>query len=152
MRHNGKIARKRAHARKVRLSDRPSASPVRSSRSRVPGAFAALFVLCIVAAVLGGRLQAIVLAVYAAASVVAFVVYALDKSAARHNQRRTPETTLHLISLAGGWPGALLAQKVIRHKSSKVEFQRVFWMTVAVNCVVLVILMTPWGIQILRDL
>lgn len=152
MRHNGKIARRRARARKVRLSYQPSTAPVRSTRSRVPEAFAALFVLCVVGAVLVGRLQAIVLAVYAAASVVAFVVYAHDKSAARNNQRRTPETTLHLISLAGGWPGALLAQKVIRHKSSKVEFQRVFWVTVAVNCVVLLFLMTPQGIQILRNL
>jgi len=41
------------------------------------------------------------------------------------------------LGLIGGWPGALLAQEWIRHKSSKMSFQAVFWVTVAVNCAVL---------------
>lgn len=72
-------------------------------------------------------------AAYAGLSVITFIVYAIDKSAARSKGPRTPERTLHLLALAGGWPGALLAQRWLRHKSAKASFRRVFWATVAVN-------------------
>ena len=41
--------------------------------------------------------------------------------------------TIHFFSLAGGWPGALLAQQLLRHKTSKPSFVGVFWITVALN-------------------
>lgn len=44
---------------------------------------------------------------------------------------------LHLVSLLGGRPGALLAQKVFRHKARKQPFQAVFWVAVLVNCLAL---------------
>lgn len=75
------------------------------------------------------------LLVYAIASVITFLAYAQDKHAAQHNRWRTKENTLHSLALVGGWPGALLAQKLLRHKSSKASFQRVFWATVVVNVV-----------------
>jgi len=53
--------------------------------------------------------------------------------AARTGQWRTPEHTLHLLSVLGGWPAAWVAQRVLRHKTSKRSFQRVFWLTVVVN-------------------
>jgi uncharacterized membrane protein YsdA (DUF1294 family)/cold shock CspA family protein len=84
--------------------------------------------------VLIGKLPALILGLYLGISAIAFITYWLDKSAARNNQRRTPEKTLHMLALAGGWPGALLAQKVLRHKSKKESFQVAFWFTVAVNC------------------
>lgn len=68
------------------------------------------------------------------ASVVAFGVYGFDKRAARDGRRRVPESTLHLLGLAGGWPGAFVAQQVFRHKTRKAGFQVVFWLTVAANC------------------
>jgi len=74
-----------------------------------------------------------VLVGYAVASVIAFAAYGLDKRAARLGQRRTPERTLHIIELLGGWPGALLAQQLLRHKSSKPSFVAVFWFTVMLN-------------------
>ncbi|RQP22295.1 DUF1294 domain-containing protein [Piscinibacter terrae] len=74
-----------------------------------------------------------VAAAYAAASLLAFFAYALDKSAARHGRRRTSESSLHFLSLACGWPGALLAQQLLRHKSSKTSFVARFWATVIVN-------------------
>lgn len=77
------------------------------------------------------------LAAYALLSVVTFVVYAADKSAARRGARRVPESTLHLLSLLGGWPGALVAQQVLRHKTRKQSFRAVFFATVLVNCVAL---------------
>jgi len=71
--------------------------------------------------------------IYVGASVVTYCVYAIDKSAARQGASRTPETTLHLLAVAGGWPGALLAQQILRHKSAKCEFRVVFWCTVILN-------------------
>ncbi|MEW9797472.1 DUF1294 domain-containing protein [Alteromonas sp. CYL-A6] len=66
-------------------------------------------------------------------SVLTFGVYALDKSAARRQRRRVPEAHLHLLGLAGGWPGALIARRRLRHKSVKQPFRRVFWVTVIIN-------------------
>jgi uncharacterized membrane protein YsdA (DUF1294 family) len=73
---------------------------------------------------------------YLIASVLTFIVYANDKAAAMSGRWRTRERTLHLLSLAGGWPGALVAQRVLRHKGRKASFQIVFWLTVIVNCAV----------------
>ncbi|MFK3738426.1 DUF1294 domain-containing protein [Massilia sp. TN1-12] len=70
---------------------------------------------------------------YLGLSVVCFAVYANDKAAARRGGRRTPERTLLALALLGGWPGALIAQRRLRHKTSKAAFQRVFWLTVALN-------------------
>jgi uncharacterized membrane protein YsdA (DUF1294 family) len=70
---------------------------------------------------------------YLLLSAMTFVAYAADKSAAASGAWRTPERTLHGLALAGGWPGALLAQHVLRHKSTKPIFRQVFWITVAVN-------------------
>jgi uncharacterized membrane protein YsdA (DUF1294 family) len=75
----------------------------------------------------------VVAAVYLLASLACFIVYALDKSAARAGRRRTPERTLLLMGLACGWPGAALAQQWLRHKSSKASFRIQFWVTVVVN-------------------
>lgn len=67
-------------------------------------------------------------------SVIAFVAYAVDKAAAQRGRWRTPENILHFWSLLGGWPGALVAQKVFHHKNRKLSFQVVFWITVLINC------------------
>ena len=57
----------------------------------------------------------------------------MDKSASKSGRWRTPEKMLHLFSLAGGWSGALLAQQLLRHKTSKQSFVYAFWFTVLVN-------------------
>ena len=72
---------------------------------------------------------------YACASLVCFGAYAIDKRAARTNRRRTPEQTLLLLGLACGWPGAFVAQVMLRHKTSKRSFQIKFWWTVVLNIV-----------------
>ena len=84
-------------------------------------------------------------AVYLGASSIAFFVYKKDKLAAQQNTWRTPESTLHFLALAGGWPGALLAQQYIRHKCTKLEFRIVFWGTVILNVVGLVLLCSQLG-------
>jgi uncharacterized membrane protein YsdA (DUF1294 family) len=81
-----------------------------------------------------GVLPLAVVAMYVAASVLVLALYARDKAAARQGQRRTRERTLHAVALLGGWPGALLAQDLFRHKTSKTVFQAMFWCTVLLNC------------------
>jgi len=78
---------------------------------------------------------------YIVMSAVLFAAYGLDKRAAQTGAFRTQESALHLLALMGGWPGALVAQRVFRHKTVKVSFQVGFWITVAVNYVVLVTLL-----------
>jgi uncharacterized membrane protein YsdA (DUF1294 family)/cold shock CspA family protein len=113
--------------------------------------FAIGFSLFLVAIVLLGRLPSWIILLYLGASVIAFIAYALDKSAAKMNRWRTQENTLHLFSLVGGWPGALLAQRTLRHKSIKQEFQSKFWITVGINCLALGWLMTEGGSAFLRS-
>jgi uncharacterized membrane protein YsdA (DUF1294 family)/cold shock CspA family protein len=80
---------------------------------------------------------------YSAMSMATFIVYALDKRAAGRGGWRVAEGTLHGLSLACGWPGALLAQHLLRHKSIKASFRRVYWLTVVVNVAAFVALFTP---------
>lgn len=82
---------------------------------------------------------------YLLASGLTFLTYAWDKSAARRGAWRVPEDTLHMLALAGGWPGALVAQQVLRHKSSKAEFRAVFWVTVVANMAGFAFLASPYG-------
>jgi uncharacterized membrane protein YsdA (DUF1294 family)/cold shock CspA family protein len=102
-------------------------------------AFAALFLLFH----LLWHLPAALWGTYMAMSLATFIVYAGDKRAASKMQQRVPERTLHLLALGCGWPGALLAQQLLRHKSSKPAFLRRFWMTVAANISIFVLLATP---------
>jgi uncharacterized membrane protein YsdA (DUF1294 family)/cold shock CspA family protein len=104
-------------------------------------AFLAVYV--VVAAV--WRLPLWVAGLYVGLSAAAFIVYAADKSAASNGGWRTPESTLHLLALSGGWPGALLAQQVLRHKSTKQPFRKVFWVTALLNVIALVVLASPVG-------
>ncbi len=74
---------------------------------------------------------------YVIASAAVFALYGRDKRAAQRGRWRTPENTLHLMSLLGGWPGALIARRVFRHKTRKQPFRAIFWATVIVNLAML---------------
>lgn len=106
----------------------------------------ALFAVLIVA-VMTGYLPWQLPLLMAVLSIFTFVVYAKDKSAANKNLRRTPESTLHLLALAGGWPCAMCAQQVLRHKSIKAAFRSKFWMTVVINLGVMGFMLTEPGRQ-----
>jgi uncharacterized membrane protein YsdA (DUF1294 family) len=93
----------------------------------------ALFALGYLAATLAWRVPIEVGAFYLGASALCFIVYAFDKAAARGGHWRISERSLLLCGLVCGWPGALLAQQWLRHKSSKISFRRKFWLTVALN-------------------
>ena len=104
--------------------------------------FALGFLVVVGISVLTGRLPEFIGIAYAVLSLIAYFVYLWDKSAAKHGDWRTSESALHFLGLAGGWPGALIAQQTLRHKSKKVEFRRVLWATVLINCGVFVWLLT----------
>jgi uncharacterized membrane protein YsdA (DUF1294 family) len=101
-------------------------------------AIATLFLAAICSLAARGIVPLAIPAIYLAASVVAAIAYAIDKSAAQNGAWRTRERTLHILALMGGWPGALVAQRTFRHKSRKPSFRFVFWATVALNCAALV--------------
>lgn len=94
--------------------------------------------VCFFAVVAGlcglGMLPWFILGGYGVLSVASFGTYTWDKAAAQAGRWRTPEKTLHLMDLLGGWPGGLMAQEWVRHKSAKTSFQVTFWATVLINC------------------
>ncbi|WP_068827701.1 DUF1294 domain-containing protein [Pseudomonas sp. BMS12] len=70
---------------------------------------------------------------YPLLSLFSFCQYWLDKQHAQKGRWRTPENSLDIAELLGGWPGALVAQQVFRHKTRKVSFQLVFWSIVLLH-------------------
>lgn len=102
---------------------------------------ALLFLVILAVLAVLGTVDLVIFAVYIVVSVLTFIVYATDKSAAKNGSWRTSEKALHFLSLFGGWPGALLAQRILRHKSQKRSFRLVFFATVFVNiiCVCMVL-------------
>lgn len=108
------------------------------------------FALTFLAAAVFWRVELWVAALYAIASVITFVAYASDKTAAVEGRSRTSEFTLLMLGLAGGWPGALLAQQTLRHKTRKASFQTLFWLTVVVNVLAFLWLASPLGSSLLR--
>lgn len=109
-----------------------------------------LLLVVVAAGYLLGQPPRWVLWAYPALSALTFIVYAFDKSAAQQGGWRTSENKLHLLALIGGWPGALVAQQVLRHKSSKAEFRAVFWATVVLNIGAFIFLASPYGQSLTR--
>ena len=103
------------------------------------------FALLLVGVAMVWGVQPWVVSLYAVLSLITFFAYWKDKAAAQAGRWRTPESTLHSLALLGGWPGAVLAQQWLRHKTSKMAFRLVFWLTVLVNVGAFVWLHSPWG-------
>lgn len=128
----GTDAKGRLQARRIRHAGQQVARP--RDTSRVPrtalgwGALAAILVLTWLA-----LLPVAAMVAYFGASLVSYFMYWNDKASAERERQRTPENTLHLVDLLGGWPGALLAQQQFRHKTIKQPFQAIFWVTVVAN-------------------
>lgn len=86
----------------------------------------------------------LVVKTYAVISAFTCIAYTADKYAASVHRWRIPESTLHVFGLLGGWPGALFAQILFRHKLAKRHFQFVFWITVVFNLLMLGFLLSRW--------
>jgi len=131
----------RPQAKDLRFIVGPSSgSPMRQiprSGIAVPIAFAMSFLIALAALAAVGWLEMSWLALYYGASIITYGCYSRDKTAAQNAGRRTPELTLHLMSLVGGWPGALIAQMLLRHKTRKLSFLVGYWFTVIVNFIAL---------------
>ncbi|ATF93823.1 DUF1294 domain-containing protein [Cedecea neteri] len=72
-------------------------------------------------------------------NVLTLLVYGGDKLAAVKAWRRVPETTLLIFGLLGGWPGAIFAQQLFRHKTQKQPFKSRFFLTVIINIIFILI-------------
>ncbi len=99
--------------------------------------FAGLWILLLCIATVARQLPWIFTIAIIVLSAVTYGVYSGDKHAARTGRRRTPENTLHLLALIGGWPGAAVAQQRLNHKTAKQSFRGVYWLTVFANCAVM---------------
>ena len=110
------------------------------------------FFVVLILAVVAKSTPVFVLVAYAVMSAITYLIYASDKSAALHKEWRTQESTLHLLSFACGWPGALIAQDRLRHKSRKTDFQFTFWITVAANIAAFVWLVRSGKLAWVSDL
>ncbi|WP_175625307.1 MULTISPECIES: DUF1294 domain-containing protein [Oxalobacteraceae] len=93
-----------------------------------------------------------VLGSYFALSLLSFAAYAIDKSAAPKGTWRISENNLHVLDFLGGWPGGFIAQRLLRHKTSKASFQRIYWVTVVLHCALVGWLLSPYGSDVLRTL
>jgi uncharacterized membrane protein YsdA (DUF1294 family)/cold shock CspA family protein len=132
--------RKAVSARLVGVRRMPRAGGVLATL----GLLAAAVVLAVLLGGLGG-VGAWLAGLGAAASVVAFALYAADKRAARLGRWRVPEATLLGVGLVGGWPGAFVAQQLLRHKTRKRSFRLAFWGTVVGNVAVVVLVLSVLG-------
>jgi uncharacterized membrane protein YsdA (DUF1294 family)/cold shock CspA family protein len=128
-------AAEHAHLRKPRRSASEWGT---ASYFAIPAFCVAYFVVALL-----WRVPSWVAPAYLAASLVCFASYAIDKSAATAGRWRVAENTLLALGLAGGWPGAIVAQQLLRHKSSKASFRSAFWATVAVNVAAFVLVCSP---------
>lgn len=99
-----------------------------------------LFLAVITAAYYAGQFPQKLLLSYFCLSIITFLAYAFDKSKARRGAWRVKESRLHFFAIIGGWPGAAIAQQLLRHKSYKREFRMVFWFTVMTNISLLIFL------------
>lgn len=127
-------------------SEMPDESPAQSGSGglvAIPG-----FVILYVVVSILWQPPLVLLAIYVGVSAATFFSYAKDKAASQQGAWRTPESTLHLFAFAGGWPGALIAQHILRHKSAKSEFRIVFWFTVILNVIGFVIMCSPLSQQL----
>ncbi|MDZ4730626.1 MAG: DUF1294 domain-containing protein [Xanthomonadales bacterium] len=144
--------RGRVCAEQVTLAGAENSHPFKRNATKSYYWAAALFLILLAAVAIGGMLPVPILFVYLLLSCLTYLVYFFDKKAAENDTRRMPEKTMHTLALLGGWPGAMIAQQLFRHKSRKNLFRVVFWMTVVLNVALLVWLMTASGASFLANL
>ena len=73
------------------------------------------------------------LKVYLGASAITAILFVIDKQLAVNRSQRISEKNLFFASLFCGWPGGLLAMKLVRHKTQKDSFQVMMGLAVITN-------------------
>lgn len=119
-------------------------------RSKFSLVLAIAFLLSVIVTSYMGLIPHAIKYIYLGLSFITFFVYAYDKYKAQREAWRIAEKTLHILSIVGGWPGAALAQQLLRHKSSKQEFRSTFWITVVLNLSMLGWLLSPYAESLLK--
>jgi uncharacterized membrane protein YsdA (DUF1294 family)/cold shock CspA family protein len=89
------------------------------------------------------KLPLLVGAAYLGMSIVCAGFYWHDKVSARRGEWRTSEGALILMGTMCGWPGAIVAQQLLRHKTTKQSFRTMHWFSVGLNLTVLMVVGTP---------
>ena len=85
-------------------------------------AAAGLLTCALLLAVMLDRIPSWLLVYAPTVAAVSAIAYWIDKRAAVRGDWRVPEARLHALDLIGGIVGGLVAQVVLRHKTSKPEF------------------------------
>jgi uncharacterized membrane protein YsdA (DUF1294 family)/cold shock CspA family protein len=140
----------RLRARDACYLDEATSAPRAATGSNV-AAIVVAFYSTLVALAYYEKTSVFVPLLYLIVSGVTFWAYGSDKLAAVNYRWRTSENTLHWLSLLGGWPGALLAQRRYRHKTRKANFQAIYWLTVVLNCTALAWAVSGTWVAVLRD-
>jgi uncharacterized membrane protein YsdA (DUF1294 family) len=109
-----------------------------------------VFIISLVGSYYLGQTPPLILSLTILFSALTFAAYLKDKKAAKAGKWRVSENTLHLLALLCGWPGAIIAQQWLRHKTKKVSFKIVFWLTVLINTGVVGWLHTQQGSALLH--
>lgn len=73
------------------------------------------------------NLLALAITWYSMISLLTFGAFLLDKRAAVRGSTRISERTLHTFEAMGGWPGALIAVRTIRHKNRRRGYRLILW-------------------------
>ena len=73
------------------------------------------------------------------ASVVAFILYGVDKRKAQNHQWRVPEKVLLLSALLGGTLGAFFGMLVFHHKIAKKSFMLKFFAVVIIQIILIIL-------------
>jgi uncharacterized membrane protein YsdA (DUF1294 family) len=79
-----------------------------------------------------------------ACSLLSISQYAIDKRQAGIAGPRIRERTLLLTALAGGWPGALIGQRLFRHKTRKQPYKARLWLAIAFH--LLLVALVIWAV------
>ena len=124
-----RFAGQRVQPRAVARAPRRRKPPMPIPRVAIGG----LFLLAAIILMVMGVIPAALPLIYVLMSCGSYIAYVLDKASAGKNLQRVPEATLHMMDMLGGWPGGLIGQQQMRHKTAKASFRVTFWITVMLN-------------------
>ena len=99
----------------------------------IPIVSVVLFAIALIIMVIFNKIMGVEIVFYTALSILTFVAFGVDKYKAKYNKLRVPESTLHIYSLFGGWPGALVGQRLFRHKTLKQPFKKRLHISIFLN-------------------
>ncbi len=132
--------------------DDKKAVRIKSSKQVFLISTAIVFLAIVSISVLISKLPLLIFNLYLGTSTLTFFFYAADKWAAIRGSWRIKESTLQLLSLIGGWPGALIAQVLLRHKTQKQPFLFIFFIVSSINVCAFLYLFTSSGAFFLQTL